>query len=94
MAATQGQRQRFAIAFIAWVEQTRRLMEQGGSLRDQYNDLNIGTTLTDADLNTVVDIAGITAADVNAALAIAGQMVGEFTAARRTAFNKIGHGAP
>jgi hypothetical protein len=94
MAATPRQRQQFAAAFIGWSEQARRIMEQGATLRDQYNDLSIGTSLTDADLNALADTAGITAADVNAALALAGQMVGEFTAARRAAFNKIGHGAP
>lgn len=94
MAASTKQKQAFTVAFIAWAEQTRRIMEQGASLRDQNNDLNINTTLTDADINGIPDLAGIAAADVNAALAIAGQMIGEFTAARRATFNKIGHGAP
>lgn len=94
MAASTKQKQAFTVAFIAWAEQTRRIMEQGASLRDQNNDLNINTTLTDADINGIPDLAGVSAADVNAALTVAGQMIGEFTAARRAAFNKIGHGAP
>ena len=94
MSASTKQKQAFTVAFIAWAEQTRRIMEQGASLRDQNTDLGIGAALTDADINGIPDLAGISAADVNAALAIAGQMIGEFTAARRAAFNKIGHGAP
>lgn len=92
MAATTAQKAAFVTAFRAWSEQLKRVLDQGTTLRDLFNDL--GITLTDADLNAMADSAGMSATDINAALTIAGQIVGEFTAARRAAMNKIGHGAP
>lgn len=92
MAATPAQKTEFISAARRYGEALVRLMSNGNQLRDLWNDLGLQGTIADPDFTG--DNAGLTAADFSAAITAIGADLTEWTAARRTAINKIGHGAP
>lgn len=92
MAATPQQKTNFITSARRYGEALARLMSDGTQLRDMWNDLGLQGTIADPDFTG--DNAGITAADFTAAITAIGADLTEWTAARRTAINRIGHGAP